>query len=81
MLEHGDGFQNALKETAVAETVEESLLPLLKTKEVAVRMSRESLEKYKRELSSQEIFIQNVKSQLAKHTKTVESKPLLGILW
>ncbi|KAG0052921.1 DNA repair protein rad50 [Gryganskiella cystojenkinii] len=72
MLEHGDGFQSALNETPVAETVEENLTPILRTKEVSVRQSREALEKYKRELSSQEVHLENVKTQLAKHTKTVE---------
>ncbi|GJJ77711.1 DNA repair protein RAD50 [Entomortierella parvispora] len=72
MLEHGDGFQNVLKEAALPETVEDSLAPILKSKEAALRSSRESLEKYKRELSSQEIFIENVASQLKKHTKAVE---------
>jgi len=76
MLQHGDGFQNVFQEAAVPETVDENLAPILKNKEATLRSSRETLEKYKRELSSQEIFIENVKSQLKKHTATVEGKTL-----
>lgn len=74
MLKHGDGFQNVFKEAAVPETVEENLTPILKSKEATLKSSRESLEKCKRELSSQEIFIESVKSQLKKHAATVEGK-------
>ncbi|KAF9964853.1 DNA repair protein rad50 [Mortierella alpina] len=72
MKENNDRFQAVLNETPNPETVEERLQSILKEREVAVRRSREALERYKRERSSYDIRIESIKASLEKHAGAVE---------
>lgn len=74
MGENSAGFQSVLKYDVSPETVEESLEPILREKEMSAKSSRESLEKYKRERSSHDIRIDGIRAQLQKHKETLERK-------
>ncbi|KAI9236706.1 MAG: AAA domain-containing protein [Podila humilis] len=72
MAQNREAFRTILNEDSSPEEVEHKLNPLLKEKETAVRTSSQLAEKLKREISGHDVRIDNVKSQLKKHEKTVQ---------
>ncbi|KAF9115955.1 DNA repair protein rad50 [Mortierella sp. AM989] len=66
-----EGFQLALKGTPVPETLESHLTPVLEEKEAAVHTSRGVLERYKQEIASCNIRMDDAKVQLGKHEKAL----------
>ncbi|KAG0211703.1 DNA repair protein rad50 [Mortierella sp. NVP41] len=72
MSENSEGFQSALKHETSPETVETNLEPVVREKELSVRSSKDSLERYKRERSAYDIRIDNIKAMLQKHKETLE---------
>lgn len=77
MAQNGEAFRTVLNEDPSPEEAEHKLTPLLKGKESAVRTSSQLAEKLKREISGHDVRIDNVKSQLKKHEKTVQGMFML----
>jgi len=77
MAQNREAFRTILNEDPSPEEVEHKMNPLLKEKETAVKTSSQLVEKLKREISGHDVRVDNVKSQLKRHEKTVQGTFLL----
>ncbi|KAG0312925.1 DNA repair protein rad50 [Dissophora globulifera] len=71
LSENYDTLQSVLEATPSAETAESRLRPVLKSKENAVKASKDALEQCKRERSNLDIRIESVRSQIRKYEATL----------
>ncbi|KAF9582999.1 DNA repair protein rad50 [Lunasporangiospora selenospora] len=71
ITQNSEEFRDALKHDPFPDTLEANLGPVLKEREANYKLSDEAVEILLRELAGQEFQIDNVKSQLSRHRKTI----------